>query len=187
MKLVWKIIIAIVTILVIAVIIFVGIKYSSIKNNIEPDKNNKISKQENTVFEDYPENEINKDAEEEIKFVENVKNIIDEIDSEISSINRKNDYLDIEDLIYSERSFLRKLNSLNTNLKSLSYPISCANYRNNLCSAFDDICMNERRSISSLEVEDYDGSESYLGKMNNSLDNFINSYNSMLTFLQNKY
>lgn len=172
---------------VIAVIIFVGIKYDPNKKAIELNENNKISAQEDTTLENYNKNEVYSDVEKEIKFVENVGNIMEEVDSAISSINNEGSDSNIDDFIYSERSFLRKLESLNSNLKNLNYPTSCISYRNNLCTIFDNLCIYERRLINSLEEEDSSGYDIYSGKINNSLGNLVDSYNSMVSYFQNKY
>jgi len=173
MKLIWKIIISIAVVATIFAIIFIAIKYDPYKKNII----------ENSTTENFIESDS---YLEEVTFAENVNYIIDEYNSLINSVNQENDYLSLDDFISSEKAFLNKLESINKDLQNLNYPSTCTDYRNELCVIFEDICIYERMLINSLEIEDESGYESNLNKVNNSFENFINEFNSMINYLQNK-
>lgn len=173
MKLIWKIVIFIVVIGIIAIVIIIGI-------------NNQPNEKRTTQKSDYAY-ETPSNLEEEILFVENVEDILDDLENAINVADRTTNYSDTDTLINSEKSFQRKLRNLDSRLSNLSYPNSYANYRNEMCRKFDNICMYERRMINSLEAYDYDGYERNFKYVNNNLEDLFDSYNSMIDYFNNKY
>lgn len=127
---------------------------------------------------------ISKNTNSENTFLRNIKKkILDEYNLAVNHMNtyhKKNWIYNDPSEVALEATFLVKLQELLNQLKSLGYPNSFTNERNNIINLFEQMCNYKQQQIECMKNNDFNNNTANWNSFEATMKNLFDYYNSLI-------